>query len=181
MIGPLATPEMLGRAGQATTSESNDPASEEKPTLVSKGAPPPTHDDSIERCARITASIARRKDDRAKILEAEKLDAEQFTAMQTHWNGEISAETNRGKTKLLEKFDDAYVERLEQERGVIRPEEFAQLVVAAERGHPDATLRVLGLPSGALMRIERVFLRRTARDVELAQRVLRAIEAERDA
>jgi len=171
MIGPLAKPEMVARSGTTTSDAVTAPAEE-------KSAP---EDDSIERCARITASIARRKDDRGKILEAEKLDAERFTAMQSRWNTAISAETDRGKTKLLERFDDAYVERLEQERGQIRAEEFARLVVSAERGHPDVVLRELGLPSSALMRVERVFLRRTARDLDLAQRVLRAIDTERDA
>jgi hypothetical protein len=182
MIGPLATPEMQTR-------KANPPAE----VLVPPPAPAPVpaanaqataamdEDESIERCARITASIARCKEDRAKILEQEKLESERFATMQTHWNSAITAETNRGKTKLLEKYDDAYVGRLEEERGTILPEEFARLVVSTERGHPDVTLRELGLPSAALMRVERVFLRRTARDLELAQRVLRAIEAERDA
>jgi hypothetical protein len=153
----------------------------EEPAPAAPAPVAPLEDESIERCARITASIARRKDDRAKILEGEKLDAERFAALQTHWNKAIAAETDRGKTKLLEKFDDAYVARLEEERGVLRPEDFARLVVSAERGHPDLTLRELSLPRSALMRVERVFLRRTTRDLDLAQRVLRAIEAERDA
>lgn len=182
MIGPLATPEMQAR-------KANPPAE----VLIPPPAPAPApaanaqaptamdEDESIERCARITASIARRKEDRAKILEQEKLESERFATMQTHWNSAITAETNRGKTKLLEKYDDAYVGRLEEERGTILPEEFARLVVSTERGHPDVILRELGLPSAALMRVERVFLRRTSRDLELAQRVLRAIEAERDA
>lgn len=182
MIGPLATPEMQARKAPVAT-ESAAPASPPE-TSAAKAAPAAAaidEDESIERCARITASIARRKNDRTKILDQEKLDPERFAAMQTHWNTAITAETNRGKTKLLEKFDDAYVGRLEEERGTIRPEEFAKLVVSTERGHPDVTLRELGLPSSALMRVERVFLRRTARDLELAQRVLRAIDAERDA
>lgn len=182
MIGPLATPEMVAR----TAAPAPEPTTvvikaEEKPAPGAPAATAPVDDESIERCARIAASVARRKDDRAKILEAEKLDAERFAALQTHWNGAISAETDRGKTKLLEKFDDAYVGRLEEERGVIQPEEFARIVVSAERGHADVTMRELGLPSSAVMRVERVFLRRTAKDLDLAQRVLRAINAERDA
>lgn len=176
MIGPLATPNMVARQQAITPSEPGAASTDAKTAAVTV-----VEDDSIERCARITASIARRKDDRAKILDAEKLDAERFAAMQSRWNSAISAETDRGKTKLLEQFDHAYVERLEQERGPIRAEEFARLVVSAERGHPDVTLRELGLPSTALMRVERVFLRRSSRDLELSQRLLKAIDAERDA
>lgn len=182
MIGPLATPEMHARQANAAVENPAPPAPQE-PAPAAKAPTPSTvdEDESIERCARITASIARRKEDRAKILEQEKLEPEKFASLQTHWNSAITAETNRGKTKLLEKYDDAYVGRLEEERGAILPEEFARLVVSTERGHPDVILRELSLPSAALMRVERVFLRRTTRDLELAQRVLRAIEAERDA
>ncbi len=181
MIGPLATPAMFARGTHTSTSELVPVPTEAKQIPTAPAPQTPIEDDSIERCARITASITRRRDDRAKILDAEKLEAERFVALQTRWNTAISAETDKGKTKLLDKFDDAYVGRLEEERGVIRPDEFARLVVAAERGHSDITLRELGLPPSALMRIERVFLRRTARDQDLAQRVLRAIDAERDA
>ena len=181
MIGPLATPAMVARATHSSTPEPVPVATESKQIPEAPAPQAPTEDESIERCARITASIARRKNDRAKILEAEKLEAERFAALQTHWTSAVSAETDKGKTKLLEKFDNAYVGRLEEERGVIRPEEFARLVVAAERGHADVTLRELGLPPSALMRVERVFLRRTGRDQDLAQRVLRAIDTERDA
>ncbi len=172
---------MVARTAQTSTAEPIAVPSEAKPIPASAESEARVEDDSIERCARITASIARRKEDRAKILDAEKLEAERFAALQTRWTGAISAETDKGKTKLLEKFDDAYVGRLEEERGVLRAEEFARLVVAAERGHSDSTLKELGLPPSALMRIERVFLRRTSRDLDLAQRVLRAIDAERDA
>lgn len=181
MIGPLATPAMVARTAQTSPAEPVPVPSEAKQIPAAPAPEAPLEDDSIERCARITASIARRKVDRAKILDAEKLDAERFASLQAHWNTAISAETDKGKTKLLDKFDDAFVGRLEEERGVIRSEEFARLVVASERGHSDSTLRELGLPPSALMRIERVFLRRTARDLDLAQRVLRAIDAERDA
>jgi hypothetical protein len=182
MIGPLATPEMVARSTTPFVAEPVPAPPEPKaPPVVPAAETPLEEDDSIERCARITASIARRKDERANILETEKLEAERFAALQTQWNGAISAETNKGKTKLLEKFDEAYVGRLEEERGTILAEEFARLVVASERGHPESTLRELGLPQSALMRIERVFLRRTTRDLELSQKVLRAIDAERDA
>ncbi len=179
MIGPLATPDMVVRT--APTADSTTPGVVEKPRdAVTETPPVADEDDTIERCARLSASIARRKEDRDKILESDKLDDARFKAMQTRWNDAITTETSKGKTKLLEKFDDAYVMRLEEERGPIRPEEFAQIVVAAERGVVEPTLKDLGLPQSSLMRIERVYLRRTMANLELSQRVTRAIEAARD-
>lgn len=179
MIGPLATPEMAARAAIVPDSPAPPPAG--KPRDNAKEAQAvQAEDDTIERCAQISASIARRKEDRTKILDAEKLDDARFKSMQVRWNEAIQAETSKGKTKLLEKFDDAYVSRLEEERGPIRPEEFARVVVAAERGVAETTLLELGLPPNSLMRIERVFLRRTMGNAELSQRVTRSIETERD-
>lgn len=172
---------MYARSAPAATNDAGAAPAEEKPTPAAVADALPIEDFPIERCAKITASIARRRDERARILEAEKIEVGLFAQVQVHWYEAISAETDRGKTKLLEKFDAAYVERLEEERGPITPEQFARIVVAAERGRPDPTLRELGLPPSALMRIERVFLGRTTRDTELGKQVLRAIETERDA
>ncbi len=180
MIGPLATAEMYARTTTPNAAVTS-PRVEEASPPASPAPALPVDDFPIERCAQLTASISRRKNDRARILEAEKLEDHRFAQHQAFWTSAISAETERGKTLLLEKFDKAYVSRLEEERGVILPQEFARIVVASERGHPERALRELDLPPSALMRIERVFLGRTARDPDLALRVRHAIETERDA
>jgi len=41
-----------------------------------------------------------------------------------------------GKNALLTRFDEAYVARLEEERGPIVAQEYAKLMIAAERGGP---------------------------------------------
>ncbi|MRG96644.1 DUF2169 family type VI secretion system accessory protein [Polyangium spumosum] len=183
MIGPLATAEMAARAAPPPPPPP-DPLPPDPPPAAEapKPAPEPAlplDDYPIERCAKITASIARRREARAEILEAEELDLARWTDLEKHWADAIRAESERGKTRLLKAFDAAYVARLEEERGPITPAEYARLVVASERGHADRTLAELGLPRASMLRIEREMLARTGADPALAERTRHAIEAER--
>jgi hypothetical protein len=134
----------------------------------------------LEQCAAIAASIARRKADAAKILKENGLDRAQWDEAEQHWANEIRKETGRGKSTLLRAYDAAYVGRLEDERGPIRVEEYARLVIAAERGNADEVLSELGLPRGARLRIERVYLRKIAEDSGFGEKVRRAIDGARD-
>ncbi|MDI1450505.1 DUF2169 domain-containing protein [Polyangium sp. 6x1] len=183
MIGPLATAEMAARAAPPPLPPPPEPLPPDPPAPEAPKAPPapalPLDDYPIERCAKITASIARRRDERAEILEAEELDLARYTDLEKHWADAIRAEAERGKTRLLKAFDAAYVARLEEERGPITPAEYARLVVASERGHAERTLAELGLPRASMLRIEREMLARTAADPPLGERIRHAIEAER--
>ncbi|UQA58448.1 DUF2169 family type VI secretion system accessory protein [Polyangium aurulentum] len=186
MIGPLATPEMYARSVEAPPPPEPAPAAAPEPAAPKAPAPPPQpalplEAYPLERCAKISASIARRRNDRAEILEAEELDLARWAELERHWNDAIRAENARGKTTLLNAWDTAYVARLEEERGPILSSEYALIVVAAERGHAERTLAELSLPRGAMLRIERVFLARTSEDPELAAKVRRAIDETRDA
>ena len=143
--------------------------------------PLPLDEYPIERCARIAASVARTRDRQAEILEANKLDAERWEALKTHWAAEIKKETERGKTTLLRAYDASYVAQLEDERGPIAIEEYARIVVAAERGTVNATLTDLRLPEGSMLRIQRVWMGRTGKDPELRRLVRSAIEMASDA
>ena len=183
MIGPLATAEMAARAAPPPPAPP-EPLPPDPPVVAeAPKAPPapalPLEDYPIERCAKITASIARRRDERAEILEAEELDLARFADLEKHWADAIRAESERGKTRLLKAFDAAYVARLEEERGPITPAEYARLVVAGERGHAERTLAELGLPRASMLRIEREMLARGSADPALAERIRHAIEAER--
>jgi hypothetical protein len=133
----------------------------------------------IEQCGAIAASLARRPDDMAAILDRSQLDSRRWPAIEAHWAAEIRKETRQGRTGLLRCYDQAYVERLEQERGPIEVEQYARLVVAAERGQAESTLRELGLPAGATVRIERVFLRRVVDRPALGDKVRKAVETAR--
>ncbi|MDC0742773.1 DUF2169 family type VI secretion system accessory protein [Polyangium mundeleinium] len=183
MIGPLATAEMAARMAPPPLPPPPEPLPPDAPAAEAPKAPPapalPLDDYPIERCAKITASIARRRDERAEILEAEELDLARFADLERHWADSIRAESERGKTRLLKAFDAAYVARLEEERGPITPAEYARLVVAGERGHAERTLAELGLPRASMLRIEREMLARTAADPSLGERIRHAIEAER--
>ncbi len=94
----------------------------------------PIEEYPIERCAAITASIARRRAAKAQILEENELDPTTWDALDHFWNDAIRKETERSKTELLSAYDAAYVAQLERERGPILVEEYARLTVAAERG-----------------------------------------------
>jgi hypothetical protein len=150
--------------------------------------PPPEEEEGlplaahpIERCAALAASLARRPGERAAILAEHALVEARSAALRDHWAEAIRQEARRGRTALLEAYDQAYVARLEEERGPITAEEYARLVVAGERGSADEALAALSLPRGALMRLNRVWLGRLADDAALAARVSAAVEAQREA
>ncbi len=134
----------------------------------------------LERCAAISASIARRRADTARILETHELDPAAWAALKRRWDDAIAEETGRGKTGLLAAFDGAYVAQLERERGPILAGEYGRLVVAAERGALPETLAALDLPRGAMMRIERVWLSRVAEDPALEKASREAVRSARE-
>jgi len=184
-MGPLATAEMVERealqAGAAPPAEP-EPAPAEPPVEAVQPAAPVAEPGPIpiEQCGALAASLARRPEDASKILDDAKLTPEQWKATEALWADRVRAETGQGRAQLLRTYDAAYVARLEQERGPIEVEEYARLVVAAERGQSSPTLRELGLPTGAMVRIERVFLRRLVDRPTLGDRVRKAVEAQRN-
>jgi hypothetical protein len=182
MIGPLATTEMAERTPEKNAAHDADEEPKTPPKAVVKNEPAKKFnpaDFPLEKCAALTASIARRKAEKATILEAEELTAEQWAAVEKHWAGAIKEETTRGKRTLMDRFDQAYVTRLEEERGPITVEEYARTSVAGERGTLDDVLRELGLPKGAVMRVERVWMKRLAWDPGLADSVDEAMSIKR--
>lgn len=159
MIGPLARGEMPGPVDvRKDEQEVIAPAVSAPRVEVPKKFNPA--DFPLKRCAALTASIARTKPNKEKILETEELTLKQWEAIQEYWNEAIKAETKRGTATLLHRFDEAYVGQLEKERGPITEEEYARLSVAGERGTLDEELKALGLPKGALMRVERIWINR---------------------
>ena len=92
----------------------------------------------------------------------------------------MKSETRLGKRTLLDRFDQAYVARIEEERGPITVEEYARLCVAGERGTVEEVLKALGLPRGAVMRVERVWICKLGRDSELALKLEVRVETNRN-
>jgi hypothetical protein len=158
----------------AETADATSPAAPEPAPVQRSPA-----DFPIEKCAALTASIARTPASEAKILHDNELEKPEWDSIHSHWMAAIRDETQRGKTNLLRKFDAAYVEQLEKERGPIEVAEYARLAVAGERGVIHEALAELSLPGGAAMRIERLWMQRIARDTALGDRILDAVEKAR--
>jgi hypothetical protein len=182
MIGPLAAAETAAEAkakperakSEKMTSAISAPENLAAPTEAKQKLA----DFPLERCSALSASIARRKGEKAAILARNDLTSEQWAELELHWADVIQEETKRGKTDLLSRYDAAYVAQLETERGIITVEEYAQLAVAAERGVERETLAKMDLPRGVMLRLRRVWLKKTAADAALAKRVREALEDE---
>ncbi|WP_437748171.1 hypothetical protein WME73_20690 [Sorangium sp. So ce302] len=140
---------------------------------------PHLDDLTIERCAALTARIAQSKADKARILEEQALSPERWAAIERRWADAIRSETKKGGKSLLDRFDAAYVEQIEKDRGTIAVGDYARLIVAAERGTTDNVLKELRLPHGAAMRIERVWNQRFVKNHDLEEQVGEALDAAR--
>lgn len=165
MIGPLATAEIAEKSesSEAKTSIAaidDVDRSELDQAKPMEPEPLPLEKYPLERCAAIAASIARRKGDRARILDDEGLTLALWEELDAHWLAAIDAEVDQGGKRMLSAYDEAYVAQLEKERGPITPDEFAGLLLAGERRNGAAELKRLGLPEGVMMRIRRVWLGR---------------------
>lgn len=97
--------------------------------------------------------------------------------MERRWAEAIREAAARGKTSLLRAYDQAYVAQLEADRGAITVKEYARLVVAAERGTETEALAELGLPRGAMLRVQRVWMKKMS---ALGRQVREAVEAARE-
>ncbi len=155
----------------------------EEPELLETKAPTssPLARYTVAKCGQITASIARRRSERAAILSSHDLDEATWAEVSAHWNSAIQAGLQRGDTKLLDAFDDGYVTQLEAERGEVTVPDYARLLLADERGHMSVALTELGLPRGAMLRLERVWGRRIGEDPNLDEDIDRALDELRNA
>jgi hypothetical protein len=178
MLGPLAIaarPLAADISGEAPEIAPIEPVAPAPPAALPLDAFP------LARCAAIAAALAHRPPDRARILERHELSPALYASLDEHWTARLRAEVDRGKTALLSAYDAAYVAELERLRGPIRVEEYASLLVAAERGQSDRALAELDLPRGALLRLKRVWLVKCAEDLALGASVRGAVEDARDA
>jgi hypothetical protein len=178
MLGPLATAETAAKPEESKPDKIEPATPAPKTPVVPVEERLKLGDFPLERCAALAASVARRKSEKAAILKRNDLTPHQWTELETYWAEAIQEETKRGKTEMLSAYDQAYVAQLETERGTITVDEYAQLTVAAERGTERETLAKMDLPRGAMLRLRRVWLKRTAADASLAKRVREALEEE---
>jgi len=179
MIGPLAKVEL-------PEPETAEPPKATSIPLAAPAAPLPKQElpldkYPIERCAAIAARIVHRRVNTPNILEEHELTPDTWAALEKHWTSALRVESERGKTALLSAYDSAYVAALEDARGPILVDEYAKIVVGAERGKAAEALAALDLPRGAGIRIERVWLKKTGDDTALAAEARRAVDAAREA
>ncbi len=173
LIGPLAN--LAAAKEEAASSvearEAPKPLSEE--SAASAALAPERF--SLEVCAAVTASLARKKREREAILEERHMTASEWSSLEADTAAALKAESALGRRELLARYDDAYVAQLEAERGVIDVPQFVKLSLAQERGTITEVLDELELPRGAMPRVSRVWLRRMSADRQLARQVREAM------
>jgi len=127
---------------------------------------------TVERVARISASLDLDPALQADILGANDLDEEAWEEIEATHDAALRSELEAGDTARLETYDAAYVARVEEERGTISAEDYASLLRAGRNGNTSARLAELEIPEAAELTIMRVFERRLAADdsLRLAQK-----------
>lgn len=174
---------------QLPRSDPPPPPQPASPTAVEAPLPAASADPSglpleaypLDRCAAIAASLARRPDETDAILARYDLDAGLWQRLHRHHVDLVRADEGHGHTGPRDAYDDAYVAQVEEERGAIQPGEHARLLVAVERGQGDQALALLDVPKGALMRLQRVWMRRMKADPALGRAVRQAMDEHRKA
>lgn len=135
---------------------------------------------SLERVAELQAMISAKGAKRMEVLRAAGVEDAKFRAAESAWSKRIAEEKERGARELLDRHDAAYVDAQAKKRG--RPvgvEEYAKVVVGVERGQVGKALADLELQLGDLMRLQRVWTKRTTEDPKLAAALASAVDAAR--
>ena len=178
-----ARSEQLPRSEPPPPPQPASPTAAEAPPAVASADPNglPLEAYPLDRCAAIAASLARRPDETDAILGRHGLDAGLWQRLHRHHVDLVRADEGHGNTGPRDAYDDAYVAQVEEERGAIQPGEHARLLVAVERGQGDQVLALLDVPKGALMRLQRVWMRRMKSDPALGRAVRQAMDEHRKA
>lgn len=158
------------------------------PTAAPEPPPPPPPEEAfdpasfgLERWAALTARLALRRQESSRILAEEELVPARWAEVERRWDDALQAEARRGKSALLRRSDAAYVAEVERLRGAITVDEYAKIAVSAERGTRRETMAELGLPMGAALRIERVWIGRMFEEPSLVEQTNEAVARARDA
>lgn len=122
---------------------------------------------SVDRVARIRASLDIDPDLEKEILEANELDQETWEAVEDRTDAELRAALTQGIRTRLTAYDQAYLARLEEERGPVSIRDYGSIVTAQSRGDAATRLRELDLPPACELVLVRVFEERLANDPEL--------------
>lgn len=175
--------------GTAESGGLSAPRSSQPPVAPDKGrsVPPPAFGPSqpeppqlsIEAYAAISAELAQKGADRASVLRGHALTPAAWAVVDRYWTRAIAEQTERGERALLASFDAVYVATQEKVRRPIGVSEYARILIGLERGDVGRVLTELELQLGDLMRLQRVWTKRTTEDAELAEALRRATEEAR--
>lgn len=181
-------PNPLASAGYGTHAQPAAPAAvepDQDQEAEPEPEPEPEHETdehrrldevTLELCASLRAAIDTHPELRDELLADERLDVETWEAAETQWHDAVAKAIHKGDRERVESFDDAYVARIERQRGPIDVETFSRLELAIERGYVDGVIVDLGIPKPAVIRLKRVWTRRTLVDRELREEVRRTIQ-----
>lgn len=143
--------------------------------------PPPADPETIDlaTCAAIAADLARPSVDRAEVLAERGLDDASWARVDRRWKQAIDQDARKGSTALLEAYDDAFLaalaRRTDRSIGVA---EYARITLSQKRGDLADVLEELSFPRIELLRLTRVWTRRTKADPALAGELKAAVEVE---
>lgn len=140
----------------------------------------PVDPDSVDlaTCAAIAAELAQPGVDRSTVLGDHGLDEGAWSRVDRRWKQAIDQDARKGSTALLEAYDDAFLEALARRSAPIDAAAYARIKVAQKRGDLADVLESLRFPRIELLRLTRVWTRRTKADAALAAEVDAAVQAE---
>ena len=140
----------------------------------------PVDPDSVDlaTCAAIAADLAQPGIDRSVVLGDRGLDEGAWSRVDRRWKQAIDQDARKGSTALLEAYDDAFLDALAGRSAPIDAAAYARIKVAQKRGDLAEVLESLRFPRIELLRLTRVWTRRTKADPGLAAAVDAAIQAE---
>lgn len=151
------------------------------PDIATEISPPPVMDpDAIDLrgSARIAAALAMPGADRATVLAGYRLEDAGWTKVDRKWKQAIDQDARKGSMALLGDYDDAFLEGLAERGKPIDVAAYARISVAQKRGDLADVLESLSFPRTELLRLTRVWTRRTKADKALADELAAAVTAE---
>jgi hypothetical protein len=119
-------------------------------------------DFTVERVARIAASLDLEPELQSDILSANELDEDAWERIEGAHDDALRSALAAGDSSRLEAYDAAYLARIEEERGEISLADYGSIVAAARSGSTASRLAELEIPEAAEMVLVRVFERRRA-------------------
>ncbi len=139
----------------------------------------PSDDLPLDRYAAISAELAHRRTERATVLREQGLDERRWSSIDRAWKKALAESATRRDRDLMAAFDAAYVAAQDRLRAPVGVVEYARILVGLERGEVGKVLADLKLQLSDLMRLQRVWSRRTMESPPLAAELHRELDAQR--